>query len=157
MLATGAGRFTFVAQWILAVLLPAFVYLGRGLVGAELGWMAVIGIAVYGLPTILALLAPPLVTLADRRLRPARTVGRWYLVATWVLWGALLVAGLTIPDAGDNGHLPSALSRWTGLSYEYSEGVFYLAFAVAVLAWLAALVTAVLDAARSRRPTAPAP
>lgn len=154
---TGSGRFTFVAQWILAVLLPAFVYLGRGLVGAELGWMAVIGLAVYGLPTILLLLAPPLVTLGDRHHRPARTVGRRYLVATWVLWGAFLVAGLTIPDSGSSGHLPSALSRWTGLSYEASEGIFYLAFAIAVLAWLAALVTAILDMARSRRTSAPAP
>lgn len=147
----GAGRFTFVAQWVLAVLLPAFVYLGRGLVGAELGWMAVIGIAVYGLPTMLLLLAPPLITLLDRERRPARTVGRSYAVATWVLWGAMLLAGLTIPDSASSGHLPSALSRWTGLSYEFSEGIFYLAFAITVLAWLAALVTAIRDAVRSRR------
>ena len=51
MRAEGGGRATFVAQWVLAVLLPAFVVVGRGLVGAELGWMAVIGLVVYLLPT----------------------------------------------------------------------------------------------------------
>ncbi|MEN0072172.1 MAG: hypothetical protein AAGC63_14430, partial [Propionicimonas sp.] len=120
------GRFTFVAQWVLAVLLPAFVYLGRGLVGAELGWMAVIGIAVYGLPTILVMLLPPLVGLFDTPARTARSVRQFYGWATWVVWGALLVAAVTIPDSGDAGHLPSALSRWTGISYEGSTLVFYV-------------------------------
>lgn len=42
-----SGRWVRIAQWVLAVLLPVFVVVGRGLVGAELGWMAVVGI-VYG-------------------------------------------------------------------------------------------------------------
>ena len=139
------------AQWVLAVLLPVFVWVGRGLVGAELGWMAVIGIAVYGLPMILLLMLPPVVTLFDRTTRPARTVRRSYAVATRVQWGAMVLGGLTIPDAGDSGHLPSALSRWTGLSYEVSESVFYVAFGVLVLAWLAALVAAIVGVVASRR------
>lgn len=151
------GRFTVVGQWVLAVLLPAFVYVGRALVGAELGWMAVIGIAVYGLPTILLLMLPPVVTLFDRTTRPARTVRRPYAIATWVQWGALVVAGLTIPDAGDSGHLRSALSRWTGLSYEVSETVFYVAFGVLVVAWVTALAAALAGVAVSRRAPAATP
>jgi len=145
------GRFVRIAQWVLAVVLPAFVYLGRALVGAELGWMAVIGIAVYGLPTILIMLVPPLVTLFDSEARAARSVRRAYAGATWVLWGALVVAGLTIPDSGDSGHLTSALSRWTGLSYETSEIIFYVAFAVSVLAWSAAVAAAGAGVVTSRR------
>lgn len=146
-----ASRWIAIAHWVLAVLLPTFVYLGRGLVGAELGWMAVIGIAVYGLPTILIMLIPPLVTLFDREARAGRTVRQAYAVATCVLWGAMLLAGLTIPDADDAGHIPSALSRWTGLPYEVSETIFYIAFGIAILAWLGALVTALAGAVRSRR------
>ena len=156
MHAAGRGRATFVAQWVLAVLLPGFVVVGRGLVGAELGWMAVVGIVAYLLPTILLLLLPPVLTLFDAAARAPRTVRRPYAVCTWLQWGALLVAGLTIPDSGDAGHLRSALSRWTGLSYEVCETVFYLAFGLLVLAWLAALVTAVAAVVTSRREPAPA-
>ena len=57
-----SGRIVVIAQWVLAVLLPAFVFLGRGFVGAELGWMAVIGV-VYGWVAAQSLLgsvsAPP--------------------------------------------------------------------------------------------------
>jgi len=150
------GRLVFIAQWVLAVLLPAFVFVGRALVGAELGWMAVIGIAVYGLPTILILLVPPLITLFDTEARTARSVRRAYAWASAVLWGALLVAGLTIPDSGDSGHLASALSRWTGLSYETSEVVFYAALSFSVIAWAVAVGAAVRGVMTSRRrvPTA---
>ena len=47
-------RWVNVWQWILAVVLPAFVIVGRALLGAELGWMAVVGIVVYAAPTVLA-------------------------------------------------------------------------------------------------------
>ncbi len=156
MRAEGWGRATFVAQWVLAVLLPAFVVVGRGLVGAELGWMAVIGLVVYLLPTILLLLIPPLLTLFDAAAGRPRTVRLPYAVCTWLQWVALLVAGLTIPDSGDAGHLRSALSRWTGLSYEVSEAIFYVAFGLLVLAWLAALVTAIAAMVSSRRVSTPA-
>ena len=63
-----SGRFVFVAQWVAAVLLPVFFFLGRGLVGAELGWMAIIGV-VYGLLVVVVLLLPPVMTLFDRTVR----------------------------------------------------------------------------------------
>lgn len=148
------GRFVFVAQWVLAVLLPVFVFVGRWLVGAELGWMAVIGVAVFGVPTIVILLLPPIVALLDRPARIARSVRAPYALATGVLWGALVVGGITIPDSGDSGHLVSALSRWTGLPYETSEQIFYVAFVVSVLAWLGAMTAAIAGAVSSRR-TAP--
>ncbi len=157
MQAASWGRVTFAAQWVLAIMLPVFVVVGRGLVGAELGWMAVVGIAVYGLPTILLLLAPPVLTLLDRPARAVGTVRRPYAIATWVLWGALLVSGLTIPDSGDAGHLRSALSRWTGVSYEVSEALFYGFFGLAVLAWVASVVAAMAGLLAARRtPTAAA-
>lgn len=145
-----SGRTLFVLQWILAVLLPVFVFLGRGFVGAELGWMAVIGV-VYGGFVILALLVPPLIALGDREARRARSVRRAYGIATGVVWLALIVAGLSIPDAGDSGSVPSALTTWTGLSHDGSEAVFAVAAGIAIVAWVAAIVTAVVGIARSPR------
>lgn len=139
-------------QWVLAVVLPAFVILGRALLGAELGWMAVVGIVVYAAPTILALLLPPLLTRFDRQAREAKGVRKAYAIACFVLWGGLLLAGLSIPDSGDNGHLRSVLSRWFGVSYEVSEVVFYIALMVAVIAWAISLAVAVWGIAGSRRP-----
>ena len=145
-----SGRWVRIAQWVLAVLLPVFVVVGRGLVGAELGWMAVVGI-VYGAPLILLLLLPPIATLFDRTAKAARSVRRHYRTACWVQWGGLLLAGLTIPDSGDSGHLLSALSRWTGLSYEVSEVLFYAAMAAALIGWAFGLAAAGSGAFLSRK------
>ncbi|GAA5036671.1 hypothetical protein ACFQRL_09645 [Microbacterium fluvii] len=147
---SSTGRVVFWAQWVLAVFLPFFVFTGRGFVGAELGWMAVLGI-LYGAILIVALLVPPIVGLFDVTARRVRSVREAYAAITGVLWLALVVAALSIPDSGDGGHLDSALTAWTGMSYETSVIVFAIAFAVAVLAWIAAIVAAALGVARSRR------
>jgi hypothetical protein len=149
----GSGRFVFIAQWVAAVVLPAFFFLGRGLVGAELGWLGIIGI-VYGVIIIVVMLIPPIVTLFDREGRRARSTRLFYDIATFVLWGAILVASLTAPDSGDSGHLRSALSVWTGMSYEASEAIFTVFGIVAVVAFLAQLVTALASAVRGARAVA---
>lgn len=146
-------RWVNVWQWVLAVALPVFVILGRFLLGAELGWMAIIGIVVYAAPTILALLLPPLLTRFDRQAREVKGVRKTYAIACFVLWGGLVLAGLSIPDAGDSGHLLSVVSRWFGLSYETSEVIFYIALMAAVIAWAISLAVAVAGVAVSRKPT----
>lgn len=144
-------RWVNVWQWILAVALPAFVIVGRGLLGVEVGWMAIIGIVVYAAPTLIALLLPPLLTRFDRQARYAKGVRQTYAVACFVMWGGLFLCGLTIPDASDNGHLLSAVSLWFGLSYETSEVLFYIALTVAVIAWAISLAVAVSGIAVSHR------
>ena len=147
------GRFVFVAQWVAAVLLPLFFFLGRGLVGAQIGWMGIIGI-VYGLLVVAILLVPPIMTLFDRTVRREKTTRFGYDVSTFVLWGAFLLASLTVPDSGDSGHLDSAVTTWSGgaISYETSEAIFTVAAIVIGLAYLAIVVFAVLGIARWRRP-----
>lgn len=149
-----AARYRWVAawQWVFAIVLPAFVLVGRRLLGAELGWMAVIGIVVYALPTVLALLLPPVLTRFDRQARAAHTVRRTYAIAGFVMWGSLVLAGLSIPDSGDNGELPSVLARWFGLSHQASTVVFSVALMAAVIAWAITLAVAVSGIALSRKP-----
>ena len=109
-----SGRFVFVAQWVAAVLLPVFFFIGRGLVGAQLGWLSVLGV-VYGLFAIAILMVPPIMTLFDRTVRRSKTTRFGYDIASFALWSRrILVASLTVPDAGDGGHLDSALTAWTG-------------------------------------------
>jgi predicted RND superfamily exporter protein len=144
---TRLGRFVFVAQWFAAVLLPLFVVLGRGLVGADLGWMAVIGI-IYGAFVILLLLVPPLVTLFDREVRAARAERSGFAITSIVLWAAIVVTGLSIPDSGDSGHLDSALMTWTGMSYEVSTSIFAIASAVVGVAYLIAFILAIVGIVR---------
>jgi predicted RND superfamily exporter protein len=144
---TRLGRFVFVAQWFAAVLLPLFVVLGRGLVGADLGWMAVIGI-IYGAFVILLLLVPPLVTLFDREVRAARAERSAFAITSIVLWAAIVVTGLSIPDSGDSGHLDSALMTWTGMSYEVSTSIFAIASAVVGVAYLIAFILAIVGIVR---------
>ncbi|WP_106815458.1 hypothetical protein [Microbacterium timonense] len=144
-----SGRFVFVAQWVAAVVLPVFFFLGRGLVGAELGWMAILGI-VYGLAVVALLLVPPLLTLFDREGRRARATRFAYDIATFVMWGAILLASLTVPDAGDSGHVDSAFMNWFGLSYEASEAVFATAAGIIGLAYLATFVLAIAGIVRGR-------
>jgi predicted RND superfamily exporter protein len=148
-----SGRFVFVAQWVAAVLLPLFFFLGRGLVGAQLGWMAIVGI-VYGVVVVVLLLLPPVLTLMDRTVRRGRATRFAYDIASFVLWGSILIAALTVPDSGDSGHLDSALTTWTGgaVSYETSQAIFAVVAVVVGLAYLAALVVAVVGVVRWRRP-----
>lgn len=144
-----SGRFVFIAQWVLSVLLPVFFFLGRGLVGAELGWLGLLGI-VYGLFVVALLLVPPLLTLFDREGRRARATRSAYDIATFVLWAAFVVGGLTVPDSGDSGHLDSAFTNWFGISYEASEALFAVAAGIIGLAYLATFVLAIAGIVRGR-------
>ncbi|MFE1646547.1 hypothetical protein ACFM35_13290 [Microbacterium sp. P01] len=150
-LAARSGRFVFVAQWILAVLLPVFFFLGRGFVGAELGWLTVFGI-VYGFFVVVVLLAPPVMTLFDRTVRQQKRTRWGYGFSTIVLWVALALAALVVPDAGDGPPLDSALTVWTGgaVSQE-SAGTIFAVLSVAIgLAYLVAFGFAVAGIVRWR-------
>jgi hypothetical protein len=149
---TGSGRFVFVAQWVAAVLLPVWFFLGRGLVGAQVGWLGVLGIVVYGIFVIALLLVPPVLTLFDRAVRRAKATRSGYSIASWALWAAMLLAALVVPDSGDGGHLDSALTAWTGgaVTYEASEAIFYVLSAIIGLAYLGAFVLAIAGIVRGR-------
>jgi hypothetical protein len=148
-----SGRFVFIAQWVAAVLLPVFFFLGRGLVGAELGWMSVLGV-VYGLFVIVVLVLPPVMTLFDRTVRRGKATRFGYDIASMALWVAFIVASLAVPDSGDSGHLDSALTTWTGggITYEASTMIFNVAAFVIGLAYLATLVLGIMGITRWRRP-----
>ena len=149
------GRIIFVAQWVLALFLPVFVVLGRGLIGAELGWMSVLGV-LYGPVLIVLLVVPPILALFDPVARRARSTRQAYAVASAVLWLTLIVMGLTIPDASEQSTLDSALTSWFGLSYETSVIVFSIAMAIGIVAWLTALGTAIAGIVAGRRAPSPA-
>ncbi len=108
-----SGRFVFVAQWVMIVLLPLFFFLGRGLVGAGMGWLAVLGV-VYGIVVIIVLAVPPVMTLFDRTVRRGKATRLGYDISSFVLWAAFVLAALTVPDAADGPPLDSALTAWTG-------------------------------------------
>ena len=146
-----SGRFVFIAQWVLAVLLPLFFFLGRGLVGAQLGWMSVIGV-VYGLVVIVILLGPPILTLFDAPVRTQRRTRVAYDVASVILWVVFLLAALTVPDSGDGGHLDTALTTWTGgaVGDAASTAIFSVAAILIGLAYLATFVIGVAGIVRGR-------
>ncbi len=149
----GTGRFVYYAQWPAAVFLPVFFFIGRGNVGAGVGWLGFFGL-VYGVIVIAALLVPPALTLFDREVRRARATRLWYDIASAVLWLGLLVAGMTVPDAADSGALDTVFMNWFGISAETSAALFALAAGITGLSYLAALVTASLGIAQARRATA---
>ncbi|WP_197281035.1 hypothetical protein [Microbacterium sp. No. 7] len=140
-----SGRVVVVLQWVLAVVLPFFVFFGRGLLGAELGRIAFLGI-LAGWALVVLMLVPPLVTLFDREARAARTVRRAYAVSSIVLWAALVVCAIALPDAGDSGAERSALMAWTNLPASASHLIFTLVALVAAVAWVATLTTAIRGA-----------
>ena len=133
--------------------LPLWFFLGRGLVGAELGWLSVLGAVAYGIVTILLLLVPPLVSLGDGEVRARKAERSGYSIASGVLWIAILLAALVVPDAADGGDLDSALTTWTGgaITHDGSRVIFSVLAAVIALAYLAALGLAIAGVTRSRR------
>lgn len=154
---TSSGRFVFVAQWVLAAVLPFFLLFGRGLVGSPLGWMAFIGIWI-GLPLLAAMYVPPVLTLFDREVRAAKATRLAYSIATWVLWGSLVVTALAVVDGGDDGAAGSALTVWTGgaFSIDASEQLMLIGGSVSLVALAATVVIAIVGIVRSRiaRPAA---
>lgn len=149
-----SGRFVFIAQWVLAVLLPVWVVIGRGLVGAPLGWWVVLG-AIYGIVFVIGLLVPPVIALFDRPARRRATVRTGYAVSMIAVWVPMFLSGLAIPDGGDDGIVGSALMKWTGMSEDASMIIFLLCGAVAFVAWLAALAFAIASVVRGSRESAP--
>jgi hypothetical protein len=146
----GSGRVVYYAQWPAAVFLPVFFFIGRGNVGAGVGWLGFFGL-VYGVIVIAVLLVPPVLTLFDREVRRARATRLWYDIASAVLWLGLLVAGMTVPDAADSSPLDTVFMNWFGISAEASAALFALAAGVTGLAYLASLVTALRGVAAARR------
>jgi hypothetical protein len=154
-----SGRFVFVAQWFLTLLLFLFAAFGRGFVGSPLGWMAVVAIWI-GLPLLLAMYLPPVLTLFDRDVRAAKATRAAYAVSSWVLWAALVFTGIVLVDGGDDGVSGSALTVWTGGAIGTGTSYALMLFGglLVIAAWTATAVAAIAGIVRSRgsRSTAPA-
>jgi hypothetical protein len=150
---TGAGRFVFIAQWVAAVVLPVWFFIGRGLVGAEVGWLF-LGLLVYGIFVVVVLLVPPVITLFDREVRRAKSTRTGYSAASWVLWVAAILAAFVVPDQADGPPLDPAVTVWTGgaVSQQASEVIFLVLSGIIGLAYLAVFVLAILGVLRSRDP-----
>lgn len=146
---TRLGRFVFVFQWFAAFLLPAFVVVGRMLVGAEMGWMFVFGLF-YGVFIVAAMLLPPLITLADRGVRGIKCARRNYSITSLVLWVAIVLVGLTLPDQGDGPPLRPAITVWTGdlISIDAAGAICGVVLVSVVVAYVILLVLAIKDALR---------
>ncbi len=142
------ARRTRVLQWIMPIVLLAWASYGRGLLGTG-GWMTLI-IIVYSPFILLALYALPIITLFDRDVKAARAVRHGYAVATWVMWGALFVFALALPDVGDTpGTIPSVLMR-LGVPETASIVIAIVTLWAAVAAWLVAGFFAFRGAIASR-------
>jgi hypothetical protein len=145
----GTGRFVFYAQWPVAVFLPVLFFIGRGNLGAEVGWLGFFGI-VYGLIVIALLLVPPVITLFDPEVRRARSTRLFYDIASAVLWLGIVLGALTVPDSGDSGPLDTVLMAWFGITAQTSAALFAIAAGLIGLSYLAQLVLAVMGVTRGR-------
>ena len=145
----GTGRFVYYAQWPVAVFLPVLFFIGRGNLGAGVGWLGFFGL-VYGLVVIALLLVPPALTLFDREVRRGRATRLYYDIASAALWLGFVLGALTVPDAGDSGPLDTVLMAWFGITAETSAALFAISAGLIGLAYLATLVLAVMGIARGR-------
>ena len=148
-----SGRIAFIGQWIAPVVFTFFLFWGRAFVGAELGWLSVVGIF-FAIIMLILLYVAPVLTVFDRDVRPHATVSGSYSLVTYLLWIGLFVMALTIPDAADGPALPPALTVWTsgGISIEMASFIFTLMFVFSAIMWVATVVLAIMGIVRSRRP-----
>ena len=145
----GTGRFVYYAQWPVAVFLPVLFFVGRGNLGAEVGWLGFFGLA-YGVVVIALLLVAPALTLFDREARRARSTRLFYDIASAVLWLGFVLGALTVPDAGDSGALDTVLMSWFGITAQTSAALFAISAGLMGLAYVTQLVLAVRGIARGR-------
>lgn len=152
---TRAGRVVYVGQWIAAIVLPAWFFFGRGLVGAEIG-LPLWALLVYGIVVVAVFLVPSVITLFDREVRGEGATRLGYSVASWVLWIAVLLAALVVPDQADGAPLDSALTAWTddALTQQASDVIFVVLAGLIGLAYLAVFILAIVGVTRSREVSA---
>ncbi len=95
---------------------------------------------------------PPIITLRDREVRARKATRSGYVVASWVLWVAILVGALSVPDEADGGALDTALTSWTAGAIDdaASRAVFAVAGVAMLVAYLVQLGLAIAGAVRSR-------
>lgn len=144
-----SGRFVRVFQWIAPVLLTALVVFGRGLFGAPMGWMTLIGLFV-GPVVAIAMYVAPIIVLFDRDAKAARSTRVFYNIASWVSWAALLVMMLTLEDGGDTPPFGSVLSTWGWVSSAASSDIFVVALIIGFLGWVGTITTAIIGVVQSR-------
>lgn len=140
-----------VFQWIAPVLLPAFLFIGRGMFGAPLGWMVLFAF-VAGPFMVIAMYFAPIIVVFDRDARTVRSTRMLYDVASWVTWAALIVMMLTLVDGGDAPPHGSAVSTWGLMDSAASTTVFGFATLIAVIGWLGTLATAIAGVVSSHSP-----
>lgn len=147
---TRPGRFVWMMQWWAPVILPFWVLLGRGFVGAGLGFVGIFGFVAIGVPSLIVLYIPALITLGDNDVRIARKTRFAYSIGACLLWGILLVTGLFVPDSSDGGPMPSAVMTWTsgGIAIDQSLIIMTVGIGVAAAADVAVIGLAVAGCSR---------
>lgn len=150
------GRIVYRGQWFAAFVIPFMLIIGRTWLGADGGWLVVLGIVLYGPVATFILLMPAGLTLLDGQVRRARVTTPPYTRATLVLWALSVVMILTITDQADGAETDSMLSAWTdgGFSISTSETVFTVALVATLITWVVLMVVAVNRLRPSGRPAA---
>lgn len=147
---TPFGRFVFIAQWVMVVVLPWWIIGGRILLGVELGWMGVVGVF-YSPVLLLGLLLPPIVSLFDSEVRSKKSERTSYSYAMLVAWLGVFFAAFALPDATDDGAVPSAFMKWFGIGELTSTNIAWGLLILAGLAAIAAIVFAIKGITKSRQ------
>jgi len=146
-----SGRFVRVFQWIAPVLLTGLVVFGRGLFGAPMGWMTLIGM--FAGPVVaIAMYIAPIIVLFDRDAKAVRSTRVFYNIASGVTWIALLVMMFTLEDGGDTPPFGSVISTWGWMSSTASSNIFAVALIIGFLGWVATITTAIIGVVLSRTP-----
>src|SRR5690606_24755753 len=143
------NRFVRVFRWIAPVLLPAFAVLGPGLLGAPMGWLAMIGLVLSPV-VILAMYVPAVVFVFDKDAAAAKASRLAYDIPNYVLWIAFIVMGFTMQDGGDDGVYGSVLSEWGVLGDDATVAAFNVALSIAAVAWVGTLIAAIACVMHSR-------
>lgn len=143
------GPFVRIFHWVAPVAMPLLVMVGKAVLGAPSGWMMLVAMLVAPF-MILAMYVPPIIVVFDRQAKAERGTRLGYDIASYAIWGAFIVMMLTLVDGGDSPPFGSVLSTWGLIDDDVSSMLMAIAFFIAVLAWIAAIVMASLGVAAGR-------
>lgn len=147
------GRFTFIFQWPLALLLPWFSFFGSELLGRGSMGMASLGAGAVACIAISLLLVAALLTIFDRAVRSSQRTRRAYTAAVLVLWALMAIFPFVL---GYSSEIPEDLPRltaWTGgvFSTELAEVVQSVCVGGSLLTWIVATGVAIAGIIVSHR------
>ena len=145
-------RFVKLSLIPMTILLPAWLLVGRALLGS-LGWLTLIMFFTVAPAVLLGMIVLTIVTLRNKQVRATGRVSYWHALTTMAFYLLFILFGFFLVDGGDTEEsIASAASHIFGSGFIAVSSLLALTFGIiALISGVAALVVAIVELVAEKR------